>query len=203
MKQKKSSYSMEEIRRTSPRWFVNSSNNNLHLNYGLMLLMVTQWTFTFLRQSSKKKWKIRWLILSAEMGSQRHSEKRYLNTFRNWFQDCQATAQWKMWWSAYNPNIILKELKQWPEIKAGNANSYMKFQHFLIKFKNIDHLHSWNVLNTSGNICMLLSNFSGFIRDTRSRKLLSIQRKGSKEQGKTDLIQFLKDKAVIMTVPVS
>ena len=79
----------------------------------------------------------------------------------------------------------------------------MKFQHFLIKFKNIDHLHSWNVLNTSGNICMLLSNFSGFIRDTRSRKLLSIQRKGSKEQGKTDLIQFLKDKAVIMTVPVS
>ena len=50
---------------------------------------------------------------------------------------------------------------------------------------------------------MLLSNLSGTIRDTWSQKLLSMQRRGSKEQGKTDLIQFINDKTVIMTVPVS
>ena len=71
---------MEGIRRTSSRWFVSSWNNNLHLNYGLMFLMITWWTFTFLRRSSKKKWKIRSPILSEEMRTQRHSEKLYSNT---------------------------------------------------------------------------------------------------------------------------
>ena len=50
-----------------------------------------------------------------------------------------------------------KEIKQWPQIKAGDADGYRKFQNFLVKCKNIHDLQPWNVLNTPDIICMLLS----------------------------------------------
>ena len=34
----------------------------------------------------------------------------------------------------------------WPQIKAGDADAYRKFQNFLVKCKNIDHLQSWSVM---------------------------------------------------------
>ena len=58
-----------------------------------------------------------------------------------------------------------KEIKQWPQIKAGDTDAYRRFQNFLVKCENIDHLQSWNVLNTPGIICMLLSKLPGSVRD--------------------------------------
>ena len=49
-----------------------------------------------------------------------------------------------------------KEIKQWPQIKAGDAGAYRRFQNFLVKCENIDYLQSWNVLDTPDIICMLL-----------------------------------------------
>ena len=54
-------------------------------------------------------------------------------------------------------------MKQWPQIKAGDAGAYRRFQNFLVKCENIDHLQSWNVLNTPGIICMLLSELPGSV----------------------------------------
>ena len=60
-----------------------------------------------------------------------------------------------------DPHIITvsyrKEIKQWPQIKAGDAGGYRRFQNFSVKCENIDHLQSWNVLNTPDIICVLLS----------------------------------------------
>ena len=38
-----------------------------------------------------------------------------------------------------------------------------RFQNFLVKCEYIDHLQSWNVLNTPGIICMLLSELPGSV----------------------------------------
>ena len=35
-----------------------------------------------------------------------------------------------------------KEIKQWPQIKAGDDGAYRRFQNFLVKCENIDHLQS-------------------------------------------------------------
>ena len=95
-----------------------------------------------------------------------------------------------------------KEIKQWPQIKAGDADAYGKFQNFLIKFENIDHLQNWNVLNTPDIICMLLSKLPGSARDNWSRKVLAIRRKVNREPEMADFIQFVNDETLIVTNPV-
>ena len=79
-----------------------------------------------------------------------------------------------------DPHIITgsyrKEIKQWPQTKVDNAGAYRRFQNFLVKCENIDHLQRWNVLNTPDSICMLLSKLPGSVRDKWSRKAWMIQR---------------------------
>ena len=57
-----------------------------------------------------------------------------------------------------------REIKQWPQIKSGDAVAYQKLQSSLIKCKNIGHLQSWNVFNTPDIMCMLLSKLPGKVR---------------------------------------
>ena len=102
-----------------------------------------------------------------------------------------------------DPHIITasyrKEMKQWPQIKAGDAGAYRRFQNFLVKCENIDHLQSWNVLNTPDIICMLLSKLLGSARDKGSRKVITIQRRGNREP---EIIQLVNDETLIVTDPV-
>lgn len=51
------------------------------------------------------------------------------------------------------------------QIKAGDADANRKFQNFLVKCENIDHLQNWSVLNIPDIICMLLSKMRGSVRD--------------------------------------
>ena len=95
-----------------------------------------------------------------------------------------------------------KDIKQWPQIKAANADAYRKFQNFLVKCENIDHLPNWNVLNTPDIICMLLSKLPGSARDKWSRKVLAIPRKVSREPEMVDFIQFVNDETLVVTDPV-
>ena len=77
-----------------------------------------------------------------------------------------------------------------------------RFQNFLVKCENIDHLQSWNVLNTPDIICMLLSKLLGSARDKWSRKVLTIQRRGNREPEMAGFIQFVNDETLIVTDPV-
>ena len=68
-----------------------------------------------------------------------------------------------------NPyNIITmdrKETKVWPEIKNGNADGFQKFCDFLLMCESITQSSQWNPLDTLDVICMLLSKFTGNLRD--------------------------------------
>ena len=58
-----------------------------------------------------------------------------------------------------------KETKHWSQIKAVDTEAYQKMQNFLVELENIDHLQSWNVLDTSDIMCMLLSKLPGSTRE--------------------------------------
>ena len=58
-----------------------------------------------------------------------------------------------------------KEIKQWQQIKPGDAESYRKFHYFLLKCENIAQMQIWNHLDTPAIMCMLLSKLLGRKRD--------------------------------------
>ena len=91
-----------------------------------------------------------------------------------------------------------KEIKQWPQTKAVDADAYRRLQNSLVKCENIDHLQIWSVLNTPDIICMLLSKLPGSVRDKWSRKVLTIQRRGNRESEMADFIHFVNDETLIL-----
>ena len=58
-----------------------------------------------------------------------------------------------------------KNIKHWPQIKAGDTDAYRKFQNFLVKLENVGHLQSWNVLDTPDIMYMLLWKLPGSARE--------------------------------------
>ena len=77
-----------------------------------------------------------------------------------------------------------------------------RFQNFLVNCEYIDHLQSWNMLNTPKIICMLLSKLPGSARDKWSLKVLTIRIRGNRELEMADFIQFVNNKTLIVTDPV-
>ena len=57
-----------------------------------------------------------------------------------------------------------KEIKAWPEVKNGDADSFQKFCNFLVKCESITQASQWNPLDTPDVICMLLSKLPGKLR---------------------------------------
>ena len=95
-----------------------------------------------------------------------------------------------------------REIKQWPQIKSGDAVAYQKLQNFLIKCENIGHLQSWNVFNTPDIICMLLSKLPGSARDKWSRKVLTIRQNQRREPELSDFIKFVDNETLIVSDPL-
>ena len=50
-----------------------------------------------------------------------------------------------------------KEIREWPQIKPGDATAFRKFYNFLIKCQSIIGESKWNVLDSPDTICMLLA----------------------------------------------
>ena len=95
-----------------------------------------------------------------------------------------------------------KEIKQWPQIKPGDAEPYRKFHKFLLKCENITQMQTWNVLDTPEIICMLPSKLPGGTRDKWSRKVLLIRRKQGKESELAYFIDFVNDQNLKANDPV-
>ena len=95
-----------------------------------------------------------------------------------------------------------KEIKQWPQIKPGDAEAYRKFHNFLLKCENITQMQTWNVLDTPEIMCMLLSKLSGGTKDKWSRRILIIRRKQGREPELADFIDFVNDENLIVNHPV-
>ena len=58
-----------------------------------------------------------------------------------------------------------KEIKQWSQVKHGDAEGYRRFLNFLLKCETITQMQTWNVLDTPEELCMLLSKLPGGTRD--------------------------------------
>ena len=95
-----------------------------------------------------------------------------------------------------------KEIKQWPQIKPGDAEAYRKFHNFLLKCENIAQLQTWNVLGAPEIMCMLLSKLPGGKRDKRSRRILLIRRRQGKQPELANFIDFVNDENLIVSDPV-
>ena len=91
-----------------------------------------------------------------------------------------------------------KEIKQWPQIKPGDAEAYRKFHNFLLKCENITQMQTWNVLDTPEIMCMLLSKLPSVTRDKWSRRVLLIRRKQEKEPELADFLDFVNDENLIV-----
>ena len=91
-------------------------------------------------------------------------------------KDGYETAQQMMHQLDGDPHGVItvhrKEIKQWPQIKLGDAKAYRKFHNFLLKCENITHMQTWNILNNTEIMCMQgkepdPANFIDFVDNQR------------------------------------
>ena len=108
-------------------------------------------------------------------------------------------VHWEIWWIYRIIAAYRNEFKHWPQIKAGDADTYQRFQN-LVKLENAGHLQSWNVLDTLDIMCMLLSKLSGSARNKRSRNVFTIRRRHKRELDLTDSIHFVNDETFLSVI---
>ena len=96
-----------------------------------------------------------------------------------------------------------KEIKQWPQIKPGDAEACRKFHDFLLKCENITQIQTWTVSDIPAIMCMLLPKPPSETRDKKwSCQVLLIRRKQGKEPELADFIDFVNDENLIVNDPV-
>ena len=68
-----------------------------------------------------------------------------------------------------NPHKILssyrRELKEWSQIKFGDAKVFRKFYNFLLKCESISGSQQWNAMDTPEMLCMLIAKLPGGLTD--------------------------------------
>ena len=64
--------------------------------------------------------------------------------------------------------IYRKEIKAWPQVKNGDADSFQKFCNLVVKFESTTQSSQWNPLDTPDVIRMLLSKLPGNLRQMGS-----------------------------------
>ena len=61
--------------------------------------------------------------------------------------------------------------------KFGDANSFRKFESFLLKCESVSENQDWNALDTPEMLCILVSKLSGGLMDRWYRTAQAIRRK--------------------------
>ena len=61
-----------------------------------------------------------------------------------------------------------KEIKEWSQIRMGDAIEFRKFSNFLTKCQNVTPRNNWNA-SDNPDICMLLSELPGSLKDRWNR----------------------------------
>ena len=105
-----------------------------------------------------------------------------------------------------NPHKILssyrKEVKDWPQVKFGDAKASRKFFNFLLKCESISDNQHWNALDTPEILCMLISKLPGVLMDRWNRKVQNIRRRELREPDLTDFVQFMEEETLLMNNPL-
>ena len=95
-----------------------------------------------------------------------------------------------------------KEIKNWPQVKNGDSNSFQKLYNFLVKCESIVPSSQWNPIYTTDVICMLLSKLSGNVRDKCVRLVMKVRRKEQREATLCDFIDFISEETMLVNDPL-
>ena len=105
-----------------------------------------------------------------------------------------------------NPHKILssyrREVKDWPQIKFGDAKAFRKFYNFLLKCESISGSPKWNAMDTPEMLCMLIANLPGGLIDRWNRNVQAIRKRHLREPDLQDLISFVEEETVLMNDPL-
>ena len=94
------------------------------------------------------------------------------------------------------------EIKQWRQIKSGEAAAYQKLQNLLVTYENVGHLQSWNVFDTPSIMFLLFSNLPGSARDKWSRKVLTIIQDQRRKPELSNFTKFVDNESLIVSNPL-
>ena len=94
-----------------------------------------------------------------------------------------------------NPHKILfsyrKVVKDWPQVKFGDAKAFWKLFNFLLRSGSISDNQHWNTLGTPEILCMLISKLPGMLMNRWNRNVQNIRRRELRESDLTDFDQFV------------
>ena len=95
-----------------------------------------------------------------------------------------------------------KEIKPWPEIRAGDATGYGNCYNFLLTSQGICSTCKGSNLDSPEILCMLISKFPGYVRERWNRKVLSIKRTHKRDPKLFDLLRFVKEESMLVNDPL-
>ena len=96
----------------------------------------------------------------------------------------------------------IKEIKNWPSKKYGDAKSYQDFFAFLNKCNSLGAATKWNAMETPGFLCMIVSKLPSDVADMWNRKALILQRSQQREPSLKDFIEFFDEETVLVNNPI-
>ena len=101
-----------------------------------------------------------------------------------------------------NPHKILssyrRDVKEWPQIKFGDAKAFQKFYDFLLKRESVSGSQQWNAVDTPEKLCMLIAKLLGGLIDSWNRKVQTIRKRHLREPDLQDLIKFVEEQTVLL-----
>ena len=95
-----------------------------------------------------------------------------------------------------------KEIKEWHQLKLGDAAGFRKFSKFLVRCQNVTGRDNWNLLDNPDIICLLLSELPGVLLDRWKRRVINMRRNSTMEPSLSDLILFIDEETTILNVPL-
>ena len=103
-----------------------------------------------------------------------------------------------------NPFKILEsyreEIKQWPQIRFGDARAFQKFHTFVLKCRSMSFNQRWNVLGSPDILCMLISKQPGGIMERWNRKVLNMR--CQVREPTLDMEDFTEEETILMNDPL-
>ena len=96
-----------------------------------------------------------------------------------------------------------KEIKEWQQLKLGDAAGFRKFSNFLVRCQNVTGRDNWNLLDNPDIICLLLSNVPGALLERWNRRVFNMRRNSKMEPSLSDLILFTDEETTLLNDPCS
>lgn len=96
-----------------------------------------------------------------------------------------------------------REVKEWPQVKAGDAASFRKFFNFLIKCQTASAGMVWNAIDTPDIICMLVSKLPGKLQYSWNKKVYHMRHSSHpREPTLEDLIALVDEETTLVSDPL-